>query len=873
MLWHKGPIEIPVTTSPKLYVLITGVAVKLVPVLVNVAVVVTINAFANWINLANAWGTQWGTWNETSDTVSTSGSVQSTTTTSTRTGTSLTATPVIKTYNLGDVVTGISIQPYARANLIEFQATGLKPSTQIWAFLDDIPVSNNCVQTNSNYKISKTALPGNLVTNSLGRIYGIFYLPANTFQTGTLNFQLMDISNLNTESNIITTVASASYYATNLAYTINDLKINRVTEKLTTTIVSQSMSVTSNVAIVTPPPVSTTTPTGAGGPGTAGPGGSSTGASSGTDPLAQSFTVQSSQIPQNIQGVFLSSIDLFFQSTDPNLGITFMIRDMVNGTPGNTVINGSQIYLQPNNINVSQNASNATNILFPEPVYVECGQEYCFVLMPDGINPNYNVWTGVLSATDILTNAPIFQLSSTGNMFLSSQNSTWTPYQQESVKFNLYTTTFTELGGTAVFTNDDSEFLSIANTSRVFTLGEQVFYSNTVLLASNVSVSNTSNNVTCNTSGILAGTQVYIQSNTDNSTMVANIVSISSGTVLVLNSIPIFTDTNCSMGMLTSNGGLTGLISSVNTNFIVVSNSTSNSSVYLAVNNGIIIGSSSLASATISNLNNMPYDTLMPKFLETIPSTCSIELTMTGTGNTYTSDGITTQLTYGQSTDFIDEERIVASKSNEMKYMSGNKSLTITGTMNSITSYESPSFYMGKAGALLVENLVNSDDANSDIFTSEITNSGNAINRYISLTTTLATGLAAENFVVYLGAYYPPDAEIYVYSKLANQYDSTPYNQQSWSPMYTTNPVRSSKINTSDYNEYMFSLPNTAPTVNAYLNTAYLDANGIVAYTSNSGAFFEEFNTFTVKIVLLSNNSCQIPLCTDMRAIATTVAI
>ena len=855
-------------------------------VTVNPTVVVTINAYANWIHLANAWGTQWGAWNETQNTITTttpsvgggSTTTTSTTTNSTRQGLSLSTTPVTNIYNLGDVITNVAIQPYAREALIQFRATGLKPSTQFWAFLDDISVSNNCVQTSNTYVIANTAVPGTLISNSLGALYGLFYLPANTFHTGTLNFQLLDISNLTTESNIITSSASQSYYATNLAYTVNDLQINRVTAKLRTRILSQSMSVTSNVVTTTLPPVVATNPAmGGTSSGTSGQGGSTAGGGNGPggDPLAQSFSILASQVPQNVQGVFLNSIDLFFESTDPNLGITFMIRNMTNGYPDSTIISGSKVYLTAANIKTSPNASAVTNIVFPEPVYLDVGSQYCFVLMPDGCNPNYNIWTGVQSAKDIITGAPIYALSSTGNMFLSAQNSTWTPYQKESVKFNLYLTNFTALGGTAVFTNDDSEFLAIANTSRVFTMGENVYYSNTVLLASNVSVSNTSNNVACVTTGILAGTCIYIQSNTNNSTMVANVVSVSSGTSLVINSIPTFTDSNASMGMLTSNGGLTGKITYVNTSFIMVSNSTANSTVFLAVNNGIIIGSSSLASASIANLNNIMYDTIMPKFLEAVPSVCSIQLKMTGTGNTYTSDGITTPLTYGQSTDFIDEERIIASKSNEMKYMSGNKSLTISGVMNSISSYESPSFYMGKAGALAVYNLVNADDTNLDVFTSEITNNGEAINRYISLTTTLATGLEAEAFVVYVGAYWPPDANIYVYCKLANQYDSTPYNQQSWSPMVTTNPVRSSAINVEDLNEYIFSLPNNAPLYSNsnYLNTAYYDANGIVAYTSNSGAFFETFNTFAVKIVLLSNNSCQIPRLMDMRGIATTTTL
>jgi hypothetical protein len=92
--------------------------------------------------------------------------------------------------------------------------------------------------------------------------------------------------------------------------------------------------------------------------------------------------------------------------------------------------------------------------------------------------------------------------------------------------------------------------------------------------------------------------------------------------------------------------------------------------------------------------------------------------------------------------------------------------------------------------------------------------------------------------------------------------------------MYTTNSTRSSKINKQDFNQYIFNFANSLPAGNAFLNTAYLNSNGFVTYTSNSGAVYTTFNTFAVKIVLLSNSgSYLVPLLTDMVAVASTATL
>jgi hypothetical protein len=90
--------------------------------------------------------------------------------------------------------------------------------------------------------------------------------------------------------------------------------------------------------------------------------------------------------------------------------------------------------------------------------------------------------------------------------------------------------------------------------------------------------------------------------------------------------------------------------------------------------------------------------------------------------------------------------------------------------------------------------------------------------------------------------------------------------------MYTTNTYRSSKINTADISEYIFSYSNTAPVGSNGAYTAFNDTsnNNIVTYKTPSGSTFQTYNTFAIKIVLLSDVSNIVPMVTDMRCIALT---
>lgn len=265
--------------------------------------------YDNWQTLANAWGTQWGDW-ETYWAGSTAkkekvGSyynntgyrygwghgqggygfqgwggwwgwsqtrtdvVEYTTTTTekqSRLGTQLDVTPDFKKTNLGTRVVDVNIVPYMRSKEIVGLATGMKPGTKLYAFFDDIDVTEDVIygwpdNANSNIDIenaradipSDVTIPvannsADLVTDSKGNLFFTFILP-NTeqkkFRTGSKVFKLTDINANDLRSH--TTIATTTYEATGLTQAKQDTITSTRNGKLSIdTVVDQRKVITTD---------------------------------------------------------------------------------------------------------------------------------------------------------------------------------------------------------------------------------------------------------------------------------------------------------------------------------------------------------------------------------------------------------------------------------------------------------------------------------------------------------------------------------------------------------------------------------------------------------------------------------------------------
>ena len=160
------------------------------------------------------------------------------------------------------------------------------------------------------------------------------------------------------------------------------------------------------------------------------------------DPLAQTFDIDDKE------GIFVTSIDIFFQSIDFDGPIEVELREVELGLPVTKRIAGSLVQLDPGTpqnpkIQVSSDGTVATNVKFDYPIYLSGEREYAVVLLANVTD--YRVWISRLGEIDVTTvnnNESAQTLVSTqpllGSLFKSQSGSTWTPSQYEDLKFKLY---------------------------------------------------------------------------------------------------------------------------------------------------------------------------------------------------------------------------------------------------------------------------------------------------------------------------------------------------------------------------------------------------------------------------------------------------
>ena len=172
------------------------------------------------------------------------------------------------------------------------------------------------------------------------------------------------------------------------------------------------------------------------------------------DPIAQSFQI-TDEYPN---GIYLTSIDVFFQSKDESIPVTLQIRPVETGLPGSTIIPFGEVILDPDQVNISQDASIPTKFTFDAPLYLP-GDNNRFAIVLISNSLNYNAWISRMGEVDISTaglpdeqQVIISQQPYLGSFFKSQNGSTWDPSQFEDLKFTIFQAEFnTDTPGVARF--------------------------------------------------------------------------------------------------------------------------------------------------------------------------------------------------------------------------------------------------------------------------------------------------------------------------------------------------------------------------------------------------------------------------------------
>jgi hypothetical protein len=359
-----------------------------------------------------------------------------------------------QTYSTGEMARDVSIIPYIRPARVQFFASKLKPSTRVYAFFDNEPVSQHCRNidvpaTTANREFVGLGSP--MYTDLNGDLNGEFAIPGATFFTGQKSFRLTTDANFASNSSGVAdpdaefAYAETLYFAGGLNVTKQASTLNIVTPTFNSVQVSEGRSTTeqsfssqvvestttfsSDVVASDPIPQVVVSEPAPRPPG---------------DPVAQSFALPADR--------FITGIDLYFQTVDKvNDKIFVEIRTMVNGYPSTAVLSRKD-YLT-SQIPVSDNAADEFHVEFDFPIFCQGQVEYCVVI--GGWTPDTRIWVARMGGTDVTLPGKVVETQPTlGSSFRSQNGSTWNAEQFEDIKFTLYTARFTSDTTSFKFNNE-----------------------------------------------------------------------------------------------------------------------------------------------------------------------------------------------------------------------------------------------------------------------------------------------------------------------------------------------------------------------------------------------------------------------------------
>jgi hypothetical protein len=542
------------------------------------------------------------------------------------------------------------------------------------------------------------------------------------------------------------------------------------------------------------------------------------------DPIAQTFYTDNAPF-----GLFVTSIDLYFKAkgTSP---ITLELRDTVNGYPGNNVIPFSSVTLNASDVNVSSEDEDGvvtfqrTVFTFPSPVYLSSATEYCFVVLPGGNDPGFELWVSELGENEVGTTTRISEQPAVGVLFHSGNARTWTAEQAEDVKFNMYRARFdTTTTATAIFDNQPVDFLKFSNKDF-----------DTIRFASGDRLHSFKFTITNGGSAYTSAPTVTVTRGAGDTSGrgLAITAELTSGVVTSLTVTSPGRDYTVAPTLTFSGGAGSGAAATVTLNVGIVKEvDVFNGVAKVYVTNGkFAVGqyvSSSWSGNTIVAIENKVINAIKTNFKQmdfaTTLSTWAVSPTLTGAAAVNTTYEA---ITFNDTHEF-DAEYSIMSYSNEQALATPGKSFKIRSQFSSQTNMISPVIDLSGTSVIGIRNDVNNDSTN------ETTNSGSALSKYISRRVVLDDGQDAEDLKVYLSVQKPSGTDVKVYAKLQNGVDDQLYDNLDWVEMENTS-APSNETEVVSYAEYEYDLPDAVKSSSIYTYTN-VGVSSIAITTAGSG--------------------------------------
>jgi hypothetical protein len=317
-------------------------------------------------------------------------------------------------------------------------------------------ISQGMILTGNSSGAQAKVVSVRLISDRVGTLQGSFNVPnpANTanpiFETGRSSFRLTSSSTNSQIQGSVTTAGESVFYSqgdvdttqeTTLSVRNASVSRDDVSQQrqIGDVVTSNTVSIESGFDVVTTIEQEITNITNV----------NITNVPRQTDPLAQTFFVG------DPTGIFITKVDIFFQSKDDNIPVLFEIRETNLGTPSAKILPFSKKSIDPKFVNLSDDGSVPTTITFDSPIYLNGNKEYAMVLLSH--STEYKVWISRLGEADVKTSSQeegqiiVTQQPLLGSLFKSQNASVWTPSQYEDLKFVLYSANFKQTGAVQFF--------------------------------------------------------------------------------------------------------------------------------------------------------------------------------------------------------------------------------------------------------------------------------------------------------------------------------------------------------------------------------------------------------------------------------------
>ena len=177
----------------------------------------------------------------------------------------------------------------------------------------------------------------------------------------------------------------------------------------------------------------------------------------------------------------------------------------------------------------------------------------------------------------------------------------------------------------------------------------------------------------------------------------------------------------------------------------------------------------------------------------------------------------------------------------------GTPSLRLQATLTTESSSVSPVIDAASLSVVTALNTINNDASGE----ASVAAGGTALARYISKPINLASGFEASNLCVTVDINKPAGTDVKIYYKTLPTEKTTPISDENWVLMNLESTVPSSLSN-YDYREHR------------YFPSGAFDAYGV----PQDNPITARFNTFQIKIVMLSTSEASTPRLRDLRIIA-----